>query len=209
MYMRLLYILPIISLPCFLGNTYAEFLHNSNINQVDSGGHYRRPGSVSLEITTVDREALRASIDVTKINAMLEAKRKAATKQYEDFKNVPALQTCTSNKTRIDKSKFVTSSKSNKFQIDVLVYDRANFRDSKSAEIWPGKQIAYAEDEPNHLMRFGVWLGLKCLPTRIVLTQRGLEFREGDAAFNLSKKDVADDKSLKKELKLIRRTSSR
>jgi hypothetical protein len=207
--MRLLHILPIISLPCFLGNTYAEFVHNTNINHVDSGGHYRRPGSVSLEITTVDREALKASIDITKINLMLEEKRKATIKQYEDFKNVPALQSCSSNKTRIDKSKFVASSRSNKFQIDFLIYDRDDFRDSRSAEIWTGKKVAYAVDDPNHLMRFGIWLGLRCLPTRVVLTQRGLEFREGESAFSLSNKDGAEAKALKKELKLLRKSNSK
>ncbi len=196
---------------CFVGlsNIYAEFAHNQDMNQVDQIVHFKKSGSVSLETPSFDREVLRASVDVAKIHAMLEAKNKATIKRYDDFMNIPELPPCSSNKAKVDKSKFAANTVNKRFQLDMLVYDRDNFQDLQSAEVWPRTTVAYSAAEPDHLMRFGVWLGLKCLPTRIVHTERGLEIREGDAAWRLSKDELAGNKTLKQELKLLRKNKKK
>jgi len=190
-----------------IGNSYAQNSHNSEQESEVIPGHFRRQGSAQFENLTVDREALRKKVDVAKIESMLEAKRQANKKAYEAFLNIPDLPECSDNKTKIDKSKFVPSP-SNKFQIDMLLYDPSNSKDRAASQIWPGRKIAYDPAEPDHIMRFGLYLGLSCLPTRIISTDRGLELRTGDLAWKLSKKEKAtNDKSLGKEIKLLRGNS--
>lgn len=192
-----------------VGNSYAQNPNNSEQESDVTPGHYRRHRGAQFENLTVDREALRSKVDVAKIEAMLEAKRQANKKAHQDFLNIPEMPDCSDSKTKIDKSKFVPSP-SNKFQIDMLMYDPSNSRDRAASEIWPGRKIAYEPSEPDHLMRFGLYLGLSCLPTRIITTDRGLELRTGDSAWKLSKKEKATkDRTLAKEIKLLRGNSKK
>lgn len=192
-----------------VGNSYAQIPHNFEQESDVTPGHFRRQRGAQFENLTVDREALRAKVDATKIEAMLEAKRQANKKAYQDFLNIADLPMCSSNKTKIDKSKFVTSPNS-KFQVDVLFYDPSDSRDRAASQVWPGRKIAYDPSAPDHLMRFGLYLGVSCLPTRVITTDRGLELRTGDLAWKLSKKERATkDKTLAKEIKLLRGNSNK
>ena len=91
----------------------------------------------------------------------------------------------------------------------MLVYDASDIQDKASSQIWPRRTVAYDSENPDHFMRFGVFLGLTCLPTRIVTTERGLELRTGEAAWKISNKEITQDKTLRKEIKLLRKENKK
>lgn len=189
-------------------NSLAQSPHNPDQNGFSTLEHFRRQGEVQFENKTVDREVIRKRVDVTKINAMLEEKRLANEKAAKNFFQIPKLSACLDNDTIMDRKRFVPSPKSN-FHVDMLVYDASDMHDRASSEIWPRRTVAYDPENPSHLMRFGVFLGLTCLPTRILTTERGLELRTGESAWKISNKETFQDKTLRKELQLLRKETKK
>lgn len=182
------------------GYTADVTTNNTSVKSEISTVHYRTESKVRFHSRVLNRDLQTAEPKPLKAS-------KVISKSKRSFENIPRLSECRKSKTEIDKKRFDLKKESLKnFSFDLLFYDPTNAVEVSSAELWPETAIPYRLEEPNAGMRLGLLNGLECLPTRIVLTERGLEKREGNSAWKAKSKELSskDSKELYKQLKQVR-----
>ncbi len=179
-------------------------LNNITRESAVTSAHYRRQSDVTFGSWTKSKDTLRSRVDTAKIRAKLVGLKENRSEATRRFSILPNLDSCSDARTIVTKNLLAKKPHDN-FHIDFLMYDPADARERASADTWPGLTVAYDPTTPSSKMRLGLTVGIKCLPTRVVTTKRGLELRTGSTAWKITKRE--EDRAalnFKKELKQVR-----
>lgn len=101
------------------------------------------------------------------------------------------LSLCNHSRSYISSKKFVENRSRPAGMLDVVFYDERVPTDAHAAELWPGQKEAY-RTEGSPLSYLAKIYQVECLPTRIILGPRGVEYREGDRAWKPTREDKKD-----------------
>ncbi|MDZ4785812.1 MAG: hypothetical protein SGJ02_07025 [bacterium] len=168
--------------------------------------HYVKRSSVEFGSWETSLDSNRKRVNSEEVRARLEKYREIQKSAISKFVTIPELPRCDRSATKIKKDQMRWKEEQN-FQIDILYYDALSAQERSTAEMWVGRKVAYDSENIESGMRFGNLLGIRCLPTRIVLTKKGLELREGESAWKMNSKDKEKPgKAFEKEIQQVRKS---
>lgn len=204
-WMTLFILLLILNISKQLGYAQINILHNSERKMSVEQHHTRRSSGVKFSSWVDSLDKHRGAIDRNEIREKLaQFKRIAESSQREPLQPLPELKRCDRSSSRINRQFPAGLSNDVTSKLDLLFYDPEDAQDRTLAEMSFEGAVPYVAEAPSSKSRLGYLLGLECLPTRILLTDKGLEFRTEKAAWKIKSKDKDQrSKIFKKEFKQI------
>ncbi|GEM_PF-2934202 len=204
-----LFLPPLLTVIFYISIGYTDVIppHNTTQERSVTSAHYRRAGVIEFKSWVDSSEFRSKKIDRAAIKERVLRYNKLTEKQAKEFsQSLPPLPQCDRSQTLINKDQIKSLSRNGKFQIDLLFYAPRDGETRSAAEMWFGEVVAYEPESPTTKSRLGNLLGLKCLPTRIVLTNKGLEFRTAESALKVRAKDADQrGKIFQREIKQVRK----